>query len=121
MNRYSFTMNGYTFTRINRTKARAAYENGLAVLACPCNLRPGSLWHPEAILDPRTADLGDFDMQESWFALWNCVDGETGKRPAYYIPVRTFDRFTGEPCPADRPGAVELYDYDFMKGGEERV
>lgn len=108
MNRYSFTMNGYTFTRITRTKARAAYTHGLPVLACPCNLRPGSPWHPEAILDPRTVNLGDFDTQEGWFILWNCINGETGKRPAYYIPVRTVD-------------GVESYDYSYMEGGKERA
>lgn len=108
MKAYTFTLNGYTFTRINRTKARTAYAHGLPVLACPCNLRPGSPWHPEAILDPRTVDLGDFDTWEGWFILWNCINSETGKRPAYYIPVRTVD-------------GIEEYDYSFMEGGKERA
>ena len=110
MNRYSFTMNGYTFTRINRTKARTAYAHGLPVLACPCNLRPGFPWHPETIFDPRQGafvDRMEFDSLDNAFTFYNCINSETGKRPAYYIPVRTVD-------------GVESYDYSYMEGGKER-
>ena len=111
MKAYTFTLNGYTFRRINRTKARTAYAHRLAVMICPCNLRPGTMWHPEAILDPRKGafvDRMEFDSLENAFTFYNCIDGETGKRPAYYIPVRTVD-------------GIEEYDHSFMEGGKERA
>lgn len=115
MNAYTFTHEGRTFKRINRTKARAAYNNGLPVILCPCNLRPFGPWHPETVLDPRHDAGYTFELSTDFFALMNCVNGETGKRPAYYIPVRTVDKFTGEPCTASHAGAVEEYDYSFME------
>lgn len=41
MNRYTWTENGFTFKRINKAQARRAYNNGLRVVVCPVNLRPG--------------------------------------------------------------------------------
>lgn len=41
MRKYSYTENGFTFERIDRATARRAYINGLSVVACPVNLRPG--------------------------------------------------------------------------------
>lgn len=111
MNRYSFTMNGYTFTRINRTKARAAYTHGLPVLACPCNLWPGSPWHHEIVFDPRQGDFVDraeFESLACAFAYYNCINSETGRRLSFYIPVCTVN-------------SVESYDYSYMEGGKERA
>lgn len=111
MNRYSFTMNGYTFIRINRTKARTAYAHGLPVLACPCNLRPGSPWHPETVLDPRRAaadEPRDIRPYLYYFEACACINDETGRYLSYYIPVRTVH-------------GVESYDYSYMEGGKERA
>ena len=47
MNRYTWTENGFTFKRINKAQARRAYNNGLRVVVCPVNLRPGYPFHPE--------------------------------------------------------------------------
>ncbi len=41
MKKYTFTDGGYTFQRIDKKAARRAYNNGLRVMLCPVNLRPG--------------------------------------------------------------------------------
>lgn len=79
MNRY--TVNG--FTRIHKNKARAIWEKGGTVYACPCNLRPGAPWHPEAQLTPVP--------RMSWYTCDAIVNGltlftpETGRYLAYYV------------------------------------
>lgn len=47
MKKYTFTDGGYTFQRIDKKTARRAYKNGLRVILCPVNLRPGHPYHPE--------------------------------------------------------------------------
>lgn len=47
MRKYTFTDSGYTFQRIDKKAARRAYNNGLRVMLCPVNLRPGYPYHPE--------------------------------------------------------------------------
>lgn len=42
MNKYIYTKNGFTFERIDKKQAKRAYNNGLAIVVCPCNLRPGA-------------------------------------------------------------------------------
>lgn len=108
MKAYTFTLDGYTFRRVNRTKARTAYAHHLSVIFCPCNLRPGAPWHPEAAIDPRNDPEASFDTVDNLFTWYNCTNSETGRRPAYYIPVRTVD-------------GIEEYDYSFMEGGKERA
>lgn len=115
MNNYTFEKCGFTFTRINRTKAANAYRNGLTVILCPCNLNPASPWNLGIALDPRQGEGETFESRENAFVYYNCINSETGRRPAYYIPVRTVDRFTGEPCTASHAGAVEEYDHSFME------
>lgn len=92
MNKYSFTNNGKTWERITKKQARAAYNNGLTVLFCPVNMRPFTPWHLE--ID---------------------VNNETGHYTAFYIPVVTVDRFTGETPTAYTLGTVKQYDYSVME------
>ena len=49
-NRVMYDQNNRRFERVTRTTAERAYNNGLAVVACPVNLRPFAPWHPEAVL-----------------------------------------------------------------------
>ena len=44
MNKYSFVIDGFTFERVNKKQAAAAFNNGLTVKFCPVNLRPGSFY-----------------------------------------------------------------------------
>lgn len=47
MRKYTYKDGNHTFKRVNKTTARRAYNNGLRVILCPCNLRPGFPFHPE--------------------------------------------------------------------------
>lgn len=50
------------------------------------------------------------------FEIYNCTDNETGRYTAFYIPVVTVDRFTGETPTAYTLGTVKQYDYSVMEG-----
>ena len=119
MKRYEFQNDGFTFIRIPKNKARVAYNNGLTVIFCPCNLRPFSMWHPGIDItkkpdyvpcypgDPKN----DFDYIVRVFEIYNCPDYETGKYTAFYIPVKRDKWYSDERLQLE-------YDYSYMTGGE---
>lgn len=124
MRKYSYTENGFTFERIDRATARRAYINGLSVVACPVNLRPGEPYHPETVLNRKnreqfTADeigvKNDFNNLINSFEYYNCINSETGRYTAFYIPVVYVDRFTGETPTAATLGIVKQYNHKFME------
>lgn len=124
MRKYSYTENGFNFERIDKTTARKAYINGLSVVACPVNLRPGKPYHPETVLNRKnreqfTADeigvKNDFDNLINSFEFYNCTSSETGRYTAFYIPVEYVDRFTGEAPTAATLGTVKQYNYKYME------
>lgn len=114
MKKYTFTDGGYTFQRIDKKAARRAYNNGLRVMLCPVNLRPGYPYHPETSISGKAA--ATFEEALNAFEFYNIRDNETGKYPAYYIPVETVDRFTGKMPTAGTLGTVEQYAYSYMEG-----
>lgn len=113
MNRYTWTENGFTFKRINKAQARRAYNNGLRVVVCPVNLRPGYPFHPEISVSGKSG--ATFDEMLNAFIFYNIRNSETGYYPAFYIPVETVDRFTGEKPTAGTLGTVKQYDYSYME------
>lgn len=126
MNKYSFTNNGKTWERITKKQARTAYNNGLTVLFCPVNMRPFGMWgggveinikHDTdvGILDKWTKE-NSFDRALNSFEFYNCTDNETGRYTAFYIPVVTVDKFTGEAPTADTLETVTQYDYRYIGG-----
>lgn len=114
MKQYSYTENGYTFKRVNKTTARIAYNNGLRVILCPCNLRPGYPYYPEVSISGG-ADC-TFETALNCFEYYNLRGKETGRYTAFYIPVVTVDRFTGETPTAATLGTVDEYDYRYIGG-----
>ena len=127
MRKYSFTdSNGKTWERITKKQARAAYNNGLTVLFCPVNRRPFGMWGGGVEINiKRDTDIGildkwtkenSFDRTLNAFEFYNCTDNETGRYTAFYIPVVTVDRFTGEKPTAYTLGTVKQYDYSVMEG-----
>jgi len=125
MRKYTFTQNGFTFERIDKKTARTAYMNGLTVVVCPCNLRPFTPWHNEQRINRKSREhfaideigvKNDFTAWINSFEYYNCTNVKTGKYAAFYIPVKTVDRFTGETPTAATLGTVKQYDYKYMEG-----
>lgn len=118
MRAYTFTENGFTFERVDKKQARKAYNNGLTVRFCPCNLRPGSPFRFDMDMNRAQENCAGaiFDRLVNVFELFNCRDKETGKYAAFYIPVVLVDRFTGEKPTAGTMGTVKQYDYSYMEG-----
>ncbi len=88
MNRYSYTKNGFRFERIPKNKARAAYNNNLTVIFCPCNLRPGSAWGLEMDMNKANINCNNIEFEKllNEFEYYNC-NNETGLYTSFYIPV----------------------------------
>ncbi len=118
MNKYSFTNNGKTWERITKKQARAAYNNGLTVLFCPVNMRPFTPWHLEIDVNKNFEGYNgvSFEKAVNAFEIYNCTDNETGRYTAFYIPVVTVDRFTGEKPTAATMGTLKQYDYSVLEG-----
>lgn len=118
MRQYTFTENGFTFERVDKKQARKAYNNGLTVRFCPCNLRPGSPFRFDMDMNRAQENCAgvDFEKLLNAFEFYNCTNTETGRYTAFYIPVVLVDRFTGEKPTAATMGTVKQYDYSYMEG-----
>lgn len=112
MNNRVFYQNNRRFERVTRQTAERAYNNGLAVVACPVNLRPFAPWNPEAILTRQSGET--FAQAVNACSYYNCINRETGRYLAFYLPLMEVDRFTGEAPTAATLGTVKTYDYSFM-------
>lgn len=114
MRKYTFTDGGYSFQRIDKKAARRAYNNGLRVMLCPVNLRPGYPYHPEISISGKAA--ATFEEALNAFEFYNLRGKETGRYTAFYIPVREVDRFTGEAPTVGTLETVTQYDYKYIGG-----
>lgn len=87
MNKYTFEMDGKTYCRISKQTARGYYDAGVKILACPCNLRPGAIWHPEIYICREMAFpyASTFDKTIAYVTGMNCLNNETGRYLAYYV------------------------------------
>lgn len=110
---YSDTIQGknFEFSRICKKKARAIFRAGLPLVFCPVNLRPGWPYHPEIVIFPARTEFDSFEAAVNAFEFYNCSLPECGKYTAFYIPVKTADRFTGR----DDMNGILSYNYDFME------
>lgn len=119
MRKYSFTdKNGKTWERITKKQARAVYNNGLTVLFCPVNMRPFTPWHLEIDVNKNFEGYNSvsFEKAVNAFEIYNCTDNETGRYTAFYIPVVTVNRFTGEKPTAATMGTLKQYDHSVSEG-----
>lgn len=89
MRQYTFTENGFTFERVDKKQARKAYNNGLTVRFCPCNLRPGSPFRLDMDMNRAQENCAGVDFKKllNAFEFYNCTNTETGRYTAFYIPV----------------------------------
>lgn len=124
MRKYAYSEKGFIFERINRATAKRAYLNGLTVIICPANLRPGEPYRPEQPINRRNREqfiideigaANDFNNLIASFEYYNCRNRETGKYTAFYIPVIYTDRFNGQEVSPDTYGAMKQYNYKYME------
>lgn len=116
MKQYTFVENGFTFERINKKQARRAYNNGLTVRFCPCNIRPDfplGLGMDMNRIQQNCEGVA-FDVLLNQFEWYNC-NTETGKYTAFYIPVIIIDSFTGEQPTSSTVNTNKQYDYKYME------
>ena len=110
MKKYEYIYKGFHMQRIDKKTARKAYNNGLTVVLCPVNLRPGPPWSPEMKANKNNMYGCDFEPVVNSFEFYNCINSETGKYTAFYIPVVYIDGFN-----SDLLGDCKQYDYRFME------
>jgi len=112
--KHTYTDSGFTFERVDKKTARKAYNNGLRVVLCPVNLRPGYPFHPETSVSGKSG--ATFEQALSAFEYYNIRGKETGRYTAFYLPMVELDRFTGERPTADTLGTVKAYDLRYIGG-----
>lgn len=112
MREYTYTDHGFTFQRVDKKTARQAYNNGLRVILCPCNLRPGYPWYPEISISGKAP--ASFEAQLNAFEAYHLRDSQTGRYTSFYLPVRRVDRFTGEAPAGQTLGTLTEYDYRYI-------
>lgn len=100
MNSFEIKIDNYTsLVRVDKSRARKAYNNGLNVYFIPCLCAPLNPWFSLGIWQNKDLDgqYETFDKLVNAFENYNC-NPETGRYTAYYLPLAWFDRFTGKKC-----------------------
>ena len=89
MRQFNFSDGDKNYKRIDKRTARRAYDAGLTVHFCPCNLRPFNRYGFGLDMDINkefyNCDFKPFDYIVNEYEFYNCRDMETGKYTAFYI------------------------------------
>ena len=92
MRHLSFINNGKKYDQITKREALKHFIAGEAVIICPANLRPFSMWHPEFEFckndHPEETPENYFNLSVMYFTVYNCINSETGKYPVFYMEVK---------------------------------
>lgn len=86
-NRIFTDRDGACWARVNKRRARSAYEAGGDVIIAPVNIRLFGPWGVEALLTKRRPRLsGDtFDTLVNEYEYYNCIDYCSGPYAAFYV------------------------------------
>lgn len=87
MNKIIINHDGYTFMRINKTKAKRVYQLGKPIAVTPCKMHPFDAWFPAFITQPNRYKEETFERFINSYEYYNCGLWECGKYAAFYIPV----------------------------------
>lgn len=73
------------YTRINKTRARNLFNQGIDIMIVPCNVACdfNNTWIRPYIINNK--ENAYFDNTINAFEYYNCNDSETGLYTAYYI------------------------------------
>ena len=106
MNNREYNHNGQRFIRIDKKRAKRAYNNGLTVIFAPVNLHPFNNYF-NLTMDINknniNCDNQPFETIVNAYEMYNCTN-ETGKYTAFYIPIQPDDFFKD----------MSQYDYSYM-------
>lgn len=73
------------YTRITKAAAKKVYLSGDNIALCPVNLRPGSPYNFEIVINiSNNTDGRSFDDILNAFTFYNCNLSETGRYTAFY-------------------------------------
>lgn len=87
MNNIIINHGGYTFMRINKTKAKGVYNSGKPIAVVPHKMQPFHPYTGAYFTDINQYENYTFEQFVNSFEYYNCGLPETGKYAAYYIPV----------------------------------
>lgn len=78
-------MNGSTvFSRVSKTAARKAFNEGRVVVFCPCKLYPFGGFRHGMMVQRGQSGRDDFDYAVTDFQSYNCTS-ETGYYASFYV------------------------------------
>ena len=85
MNKNKMIQTSNKYTRINKTKARNLFNQGIDIMIVPCNVAPdySNMWIQPYMINNQAGF--SFDQLINNFEYYNCNDNETGLYTAYYI------------------------------------
>ena len=84
MTHYEFTDDhGRKWYRVNKHRARRAFEQGERLVLCACNLRPFGPWHPEVEITDNF--WRTFDQLVNEFEYYNCSHPGEGAYASFYM------------------------------------
>lgn len=85
MRKEQYVIDGFTYTRISKTKARKLFNDGECVGICPVNIDPSSIWDGMCeIQKAHKFENWDFEDFVNNFIYYNCQLNETGKYPKFF-------------------------------------
>lgn len=71
-------------TKVDKSTARKAFNNGQLVHVVPSKANPNSIWFRDCMIVISKLRTPDFDAIVEKFQYYNC-NAQLGKRVAYYI------------------------------------
>lgn len=77
-------MNNYIcgdYRRLAKGSARSAYNKGIEVTLCPCNINPDNAW----AIGFKIPNGVDFDAVVRDFEITSCVNAQTGRFASYWV------------------------------------
>lgn len=78
---------GACWARVNKRRARSAYEAGHTITVAPVNMRLNNVWCTYIRIGRKLKfSLSDsFDSLINDYEHYNCNSNEVGRYPAYYV------------------------------------
>lgn len=84
---------GGTWVRVNKRRARSAYNAGHDVIITPVYVDPFNIWRPHAQISNKRQWGWDvtFDSIIGEYEYYNCNSNFVGRYPAYYVRTEVIE------------------------------